>query len=285
MSTPAGAVVSGSLPPHGKAVAVEGGFRVSGRWTWASGIHQAAWAFCGCRIFDDDQPRLQQGGIPALTYALLPVDQVNILDTWFVGGMRGTGSTDFAVDDVFVPDAMTLAIFQSPPYHPAPLFRMGPLLFGPPFAMIGLGIARRVIEGLIDLAATKNPARGGWSSLSQRTSAQYVVARAKANVESARGYVVEAFRECWDLVADGQRPEGETRARLRRAQVHAGEVAVDAVDAIYRAAGGDALAESGPFERSLRDVHAIQAHVMLHREVMEQAGRVAFGLEPTYPAF
>lgn len=282
--TSAETLVAGSGPPQGRAVATEGGYRVTGRFAWVSGIHQAQWVLGGCFVFDGDQMRMGPHGGPVVVHALMPKDGVTVLDSWHTGGMRGTGSTEFEARDMFVPTEHALVLFGSEPRHPDPIFRLPTSFFGFGLTAVPLGIARATTEALKALALAKKPPppRVG---LSEQPFTQYVVARTEAMVEAARISVRDAFSELWRQVSDDGSATMEARARLRRSSVHAVETSIEAVGMCYRAAGGTALFEDQAFERALRDVNAIGGHIVYQRPMMEDAGRVAMGLSPLLAMF
>lgn len=275
---------AGSGPPQGRAIAVEGGYRVSGTFAWASGVHQAKWVMGGCFVFDGAEMRKGPGGVPVVRHVLVPASDITILDSWKTGGMRGTGSTEFRLDDVFVPEKRAFMMFGAAPQHESPLYRLPTSYFGFGLTAVPLGIARATIAALRDLAAKKTPPppRHG---LSHQPFTQYVVAKADAMVEAARLGVRDAFERLWREVRDEGEASMEARARLRRASVHAVETSVEAVQMCYRAAGGTALFSDQPFERALRDVNAAAGHIVFQRAMMEDAGRVAMGLPPLLPMF
>jgi alkylation response protein AidB-like acyl-CoA dehydrogenase len=273
-----------SGPPQGRAVATEGGYRVSGRWSWASGIHQARRVSGGCFVFDGDKPRMAPTGGPVVVHVLVPIEEAVVLDTWRTGGMRGTGSTDFVLDDVFVPEARVFRMFGGAPTLPHPVFKLPTTFFGFGLTAVPLGTALSTIEALKALARSKKlpPPR---TSLAEQPGMQRAVAKAEAMVEAAILAVREAFLRVWTEICTEGAANLESRARVRRSSVHAVETAIEAVDICYREAGGSALFEDAPFERALRDVHAVGGHVVFQRAMMEDAGRVALGLAPLLPMF
>lgn len=267
--------LAGTLMPAGRAAAVDGGFRVSGRWAWASGIHHARWVVGGALILEGDRPSLAPGGVPQTTFFLMPAHEIAILDTWQTGGLRGTGSTEFSADNVFVPSERTFRPFPGESAHEAAIFRMPVTFFGYSFAAVALGIAREALEGLVALATRKTSVVSG--ALKDLGEARYAVAKSQALLEAHRRNARESFRPIWENMKQ-RRPIGsDLRARARRAYVAAVEAAQEAVVLCYRAAGGTALFRSEPFERPLRDVFAVSGHHMVRRARMEMAGRVAFG--------
>jgi alkylation response protein AidB-like acyl-CoA dehydrogenase len=275
---------AGSGPPQGRAVAAEGGYRVTGRWAWASGIHEARLVSGGCIVFDGDQPRPGANGGPTVIQVIVPIEQVEVLDTWLTGGMRGTGSTEFKLTDVFVPQSHAFGFFDRTPSLPHPLFRLPTSYFGFALTAVPLGVAFATVAALKDLALGKSypPPRG---RMADQASVQHTVAKTEAMVEAATLAVRDAFARIWTDVCGAGDTSLEARARLRRAMVHAVDTAIEAVATCYREAGGSAVFEAAPFERALRDVNAAGAHAVFQRGMMEDAGRVALGLPPRMAIF
>jgi alkylation response protein AidB-like acyl-CoA dehydrogenase len=268
--------IAGAYAPMGRGETVEGGYRVSGHWGWASGAQEARWMVIGFMVDRD--------GSPTALQALAPREAFQILDTWYVSGMRGTGSTEYTAENLFVPEEMTFQMFIGKPRHPAPLFRLPGAFFGAVIATVAVGIARGAVEALVRLAeAKRNPA--GRPSLRDQAYAQYCIAKAEALAESGGLYLRESIAEIWRTIGRGGGIAFEQRVRARRASVHAAEASVEAVDLCCSAAGGSALFQSLPFERAQRDAHAVMGHFVLQRGAMEDAGRARFGLQPLSPVF
>lgn len=278
------ACVAASTNPLGRALEVEGGYRLIGRFAWASGVHHARWVVAMGAIFDGATMRKSPSGTPIILGFVMPKEDCTVLDTWHVLGMRGTGSTEFEADNVFVPKDLAIRFFHSESRYPYPIFRMPPTYFGYNHVSVMNGIARSALAALKVLAATKTSAMppGG---LRDDPQAQYAAAKAEAIIEANRLAVKEAFRLLWSPVVANEPVSMEVRARLRRAIAHAAEGAVEAVQLCYRAAGGTAVYESAPFERALRDVNTAATHMAVRRLMMEDAGRVAFGMVPRTPLF
>ena len=283
MFAPECAAMAGSGAPQGRAVRVDGGYRVTGRFAWASGIDQAHRVYGGCFVWSDGAQEFLPDGRPRTVMAFAPKSAATVHDNWDVVGLVATNSTEFTLDDVFVPDDRVVHGALDRVYHDAPLFRLPMTIFG--FALTGvpLGVARRAVEGLKALALDKDsPGRG---RLADNSFAQYAVAKAEALIEAGRTNLRHAFGLMWD---EALRPEGcsmAVRARVRRASVHAAESSQEAVGLCFRAAGGSALFVSAPFETALRDVNATCGHLVFQRTMMEDAGRVVFGKAATLPVF
>ena len=278
------ACVAASTTPLGRAIEVEGGYRLAGRFAWASGVHHARWVVAMGAVFDRETMRTSPAGAPILLGFVMPREDCTVLDTWHVLGMRGTGSTEFEVDNVFVPRDWVLRFFHPECRYPFPIFRMPPTYFGYNHVSVMNGIARSAVAALKTLASIKTSMipPGGLRDDSQ---VQYAFAKAEAMIEANHLAVKEAFRLFWAPVVANEPVPMEARARLRRAVAHAAENAVEAVQLCYRAAGGTAIYESTPFERALRDVNTAATHMAVRRLMMEDAGRVAFGLAPRTPLF
>jgi len=289
MVADASACIAGAYAPLGHGEIVDGGYRVGGRWGWASGAAQARWMVFGFRVAApggrDETPT---GKPPEIRQALAPRAAFRVLDTWQASGLRGTGSTDYEVDGLFVPSDMSFRVFLDKPKHPAPVFRLPGAFFGAAVASVALGIGHGATEGLTQLAAVKGGLKGGaggGNPLRQQAFAQYAVAKAQALVESAKLYLDDAIAAIWRSILAGRAIEPAQRKRARRACVQAAEASAEAVDLCCRAAGGHALFDAHPFGRALRDVRAAIAQITLQRTAMEDAGRAAFGLEPLSPVF
>jgi alkylation response protein AidB-like acyl-CoA dehydrogenase len=255
---------------------------VSGRWSLVSGCELAAWLVLLCVVHEDAKPRLTPAGAPESRFMLLPATACEIIDTWTVGGLRGTGSHDVVVRDVFVPIDFGSG-FADPHVLPEPRHRI------PPFSRvirglgaIALGIARTAIETFCDIAGAKTPQRTT-QMLRDNHGAQVRVSQAESLVRSARLFLFDSLDRLWrTLIATGE-VTMEARAHVRLAASHAVSSAVQAVDLVYIGAGASSLYAGCPLERAFRDVHAMTLHIGAHPRVMETTGRVLFGLEPDTP--
>jgi indole-3-acetate monooxygenase len=280
--TKAEVVTANSTRASGVAEIVSGGFRVNGRWSLVSGCELSAWMVLLCVVHDGGKPRLTSSGAPETRFVVLPAQDCEIIDTWTVGGLRGTGSHDVTVRDVFVP-ASHAAGFNDPHVLPQPRYRMPPFCrVIPGLGAMTLGIARTAISSLTELAADKQLQRS-MQILRENHGAQLRLAEAEALVRSARLYLFDSVERLWRTLLETGTAPIEMRADARMAAWHAVFSAAKAVDLMYAAAGATALYTSSPLERAFRDVHAITQHIGVHSRVMETAGRVLFGLDPDTP--
>jgi alkylation response protein AidB-like acyl-CoA dehydrogenase len=275
-------ITANSTRTSGKAQVVPGGFLVNGRWSLVSGCELGTWMVLLCIIHEDGKPRLTQIGAPESRFMLLPSDACEIIDTWNVGGLRGTGSHDVVVRDRFVPNSYGSG-FTDPHVLPEPRYRIPPFSrVIPGLGAMALGIARTAIETFNEIAGAKTPQRTT-QMLRDNHGAQVRVSQAEALVRSARLFLFDTLERLWrPLIATGE-VTMEARAHVRLAASHAVSSAVQAVDLLYIGAGASALYTNCPLERAFRDVHAITQHIGVNPRVMETTGRVLFGLEPDTP--
>jgi indole-3-acetate monooxygenase len=271
-------VTAGALRPAGKAVVVDGGYRVTGRWTLGSGCQHAAWMVGGCQIIDGDRPRLGPNGIPVPRLLFFPAADCEILDTWHSIGLRGTGSHDYAVTDLFVPAAHSLW-FREPPVEPGPLYAMPTIaLFGTALAAVPLGIGRHAIDILTNLAETKIASRSR-RTLSEDSTMQAALGRAEALLRSGRAFQYETLEDAWQVVSSGHSLSPTQRARLWLASTHAASSAKQAAELMFSAGGSASPYTSSGLERCVRDIHAACQHVTLALPNYEMAGQAFLGAD------
>ena len=186
-------IIAGGVNPTGRAVVVDGGYLVSGRWAFGSGIRHANWVYGNCLIYDGEQKRLDATNNPEARVMLFPATVCVVHDTWQVGGLRGTGSHDFSVSELFVPADRSLIAFSARASQPGILYKFPFSLFAVLIAAVPLGIARGAIGALVELAKAKRP-MGGSVLLSEKPSVQIAVARAKALVCTGRAFLYRGLK-------------------------------------------------------------------------------------------
>ena len=269
---------AGALRPFGNAVVVDGGYRVTGRWPLGSGCQHSGWIVGGCRILDGDQPRLLPNGTPLMRVLFFPAADCEILDTWHSIGLRGTGSHDYTVTDVFVPAARSLSL-REPPVEPGPLYAMPTIaLSAPALAAVGLGIARHAIDLLLELAQTKIASRSR-QSLRGDVTMQASLGQAEALLRSGRAFLYETLEEGWKVTNAGQSLTVSQRAMLWLASTHAVTSAKQATELMFSAGGSASPYTSGGLERCLRDIHAVGQHLTLTPPNYQMAGQAFLDLD------
>lgn len=282
-----GSALIAGAPAFGvRAAPVQGGYRLTGRWGFNSGAPNATWIAAPAPIFEGDAPRLDADGQTEMVFFFARPADVQIIDTWYVTGLRATGTQDLYVEDLFVPEEMTGGF--SMPGGPRPV-RDCVLANIPFFSALGivqsppvcLGVTRRAIEEFRRLALTKESAFG--PRLSDQAQAHIGLARAEALVRSARTYWYENVEAMWDTALGGSTPSLEERTGVRLASLTVVENCLAAADLMYRLAGTSAVFQSSPLERCWRDVHTAAQHFQVQEGRWETAGRALLGLDPGSP--
>jgi alkylation response protein AidB-like acyl-CoA dehydrogenase len=266
----------------GRAVQSGSGFRVTGRWMFASGIGHATWLMCVCSLFDAaGAPLVDPDGSHTQRLMLVPRSAATLHDVWHVSGLRGTGSQSFSVTDEFVRPEYAIRQFDlSARREHGPLYLFSNNgFFGPAFGSVALGVAHTSLTAIMDFAAGKIP-RGLDRSIRENPAVQAAVAIAFARLNAARSYLHSTLRDVWDAAVRDGEMSVEQRVRVRLASTHATQESVAVVDTAYTLAGSNAIFENLPFERRFRDVHAVSQQLQARRAHYEHVGAYLLGLEP-----
>lgn len=274
-------IVAGVFRPAGTATPVDDGYRVSGRWSFASGCEHATWIYGNCI---ETAGGGEDGG-PRMRIAVFSPSEVTIEDTWHVSGLRGTGSHHFRVDDVFVPIDRTLDPMGAPPSLDEPIIR-APLLtvLSLAVASIAFGVGRAALDDIVALATGKVPMLAG-GSLATNPLFQHELATAETELRAARALAYELAEATWHTAARGAEPTIGDRALARAASAWGTSRAAAVVDTAYRSGGGTTLYSDHPLQRRLRDVHAITQHFLVKADTLTAAGAVLAGHDPGVPLF
>jgi alkylation response protein AidB-like acyl-CoA dehydrogenase len=270
-------VVANTPAPSAQAVVVPGGYRVSGRQGFSTGCRHAAWVAPHAQIIENGQVRLE-GGQPETRYMFVPVAEAELLDTWNVRGMRGTGTHHFAVHDVFVPAERTVLSATAPLLEPGPLYKIPrTLCFASGDAAVALGMARTCLETFFELAGSKTP-RAMQALLRDQSMVQVQVGQAEAAVRSGRAFLMETVRDLWSTVASNGTLTLDQRATLRLATTHGIRLGAQVIDTVYNAAGATAAYDGHPIQRHFQDIHVITQHLQGRLAHYELVGRHTLGL-------
>jgi alkylation response protein AidB-like acyl-CoA dehydrogenase len=276
-------VTAGQYAPMGQAEQVKDGYRVSGRWGFGSGCRHAEMMMAGCTIVENGAPRRLANGQPEIRIMLFPTTSCTILlDTWDTTGLRGTGSHDYTVQNLFVPVEHSFSFFD-PPRCEGPLYTLPNLfLFG--HASFPLGIARGAIDTVVELSAQKLM----WPSgrlLREEGQVQEAVAQAEAALGAARSYVFSVLGDLWETLCRGSTPSPRQRALFRIALIYVHRVAKEVVSSMYDAAATSAIHRSNPLDRQMRDILAVCQHRVVQAKMYRPGGRLLLGLDPNDPLF
>jgi alkylation response protein AidB-like acyl-CoA dehydrogenase len=272
-------------PPNACRIqAAPGGYRVSGRWDFASGCRQASWMGAhGLVVESDGALRLNAAGRPTVRTLLFPAAQAELLATWDVIGLRGTASDSYTVSDVFVPEAFS-ATREDPGLRREPgrlyAFTMQGL-YAVGVAGVALGIARALLDAYMALATRKAPRLLG--RLADSALVQADVARMEAQLGAARAYLVETLTSIWATAGSEAPIDVPARARVRLACTHAIQTAEAVANGAYKAAGTDAIFLGTAFERRFRDMHTLSQQIQSRVAHYEAVGQILLGIEPRTP--
>ena len=269
-------VVANTPMPTAQAVVVPGGYRVTGRQGFSSGCRHAAWLAARAHVQEKGQLRLQDGQ-PEQLYLFVPAAEAELVDTWHVRGMRGTGTHDFAVNDVFVPAERTVLSATAKAVETGPLYRIPrTLCFASGDGSVALGLARTALDTFYELAGAKTP-RSMQGLLREQSMVQAAVGRAEADLRSGHAFLTQAIRELW-AAAEAGAITLDHRAALRLAATHSIRLAVGIVDTVYNFAGATAVYEDHLLQRHFQDVHVISQHLQGRLTHYELIGRHVMGL-------
>ncbi len=274
---------AGSTRPTGRAVATDGGFRLSGRWSLVSGCELADYIYFMSLVHEDGKPRMLAANQPELRVLFVPKGSYSILDTWHVGGLRGSGSHDVVVDDVFVPFEDSFA--PGPPVASSSALAQLPAI---PIMTAGLaaqflGMARAAIAVALEILRDKVSVDPGMS-IGDRPGVLADIALHSTAVAAARSELHASVAVMWDKVGN-QLPTAADRAPLFSASLYGVAVGRAAVIAMHMAAGTTALYVDCPLERSIRDLQTMDRHVGAQPFWLEDSGRVLLGHKPINPLF
>jgi alkylation response protein AidB-like acyl-CoA dehydrogenase len=277
----AGTAVQGG----GQAVSVPGGYRISGRWTFGTGCQEADWMLGSFQILDDGQPRRHPDGGSLYWRALFPRAEAQVVPgSWEVAGLRGTGSFDWTVDDVFLPEHRTMVHAGVPLDNqwsrwPGLTYALPSVCWvGPHHSSVITGIARAGIDAFIELAADKTP-RGRTFRLNDSPQVQEAVGRADAMLNAGRIYRSAMITEIWNTIAAGKESTLEQRSRCRLAPVYAAECARDAMDLMYRYGGSTSFKTESRLAECWRDLHVVGQTVTIGSEWYPIGGRALLGMD------
>jgi indole-3-acetate monooxygenase len=262
----------------GSATPVAGGYRVTGRWSWASGIRHAQWVAAGTLI----EHGLNEPPEPRL--AVFPIDDVEVIDNWHVAGLEGTGSCDVAATDVFVPEAFTIKFLDMTPYRGGPLYRLGlPAYVANEHAAFALGVGRRALETVIQIAASKRRGYGPRMALADRHVFQSRLGEAELRLNSARLLVRDLYDRTWQALCAGQPPTSSRQIELRASATFATRVALDVTNAAFLDAAGSAVRQEHVLQKCLRDLSVAATHLMVSDVTYEKRGQCLLGFPDVDP--
>jgi alkylation response protein AidB-like acyl-CoA dehydrogenase len=269
---------AGVFMPTGRATRVDGGYRVTGRWSFASGIRHAEWV-SGTAFLNGTE-----SGTRTALRMVMPISSVRTHDNWQVAGLKGTGSCDFSVNDVFVPDAFAWDVERARPRRGGPVYRLGlPALVANEHVAFASGVACRALDEITALASSKQRGFGQPSRLASRGSFQRTLGECEMRLRAARALAVELNERAWATIQTGTPVDLTLQTQLRAVATLVTDVAVDVASQAFRAAGGGALYQSSVLQRCLRDLQAGAQHLMVSDAAYESLGQLRLGFPDVNP--
>ncbi len=269
-------VANGPPTSSSAAVAVDGGYRLTGRWNFSSGVRHATWvaALAPVRRHSDDSAGRQE-----VRTLLVPKKDVSLIDVWQVSGLRGTGSFSFEADDIFVPTVRTFTPSDTS-REDGPLYVIPPvLLFAGGFATVAMGAARAGLDAAIDIAG-RGASTPDQSTLRQKSTTQRRIGEAEAVWHSARAFLRESTSLVWESACESHSLTVEDRIRLRLASTHAIHMAAEVIDIAYKICGSSSIFAGNPIQRRFQDLHVITQQGQGRLANYDTAGQFFLGLEP-----
>jgi indole-3-acetate monooxygenase len=270
----------------GQAVPVDGGYRVTGRWPFGTGCQESSWMLGSFQIIDGDEPRRSPDGASVYWRGVFLRSEAQIVEgSWDVSGLRATGSFDWTVEDVFLPERRTMVHAGVPLDNqwkrwPGVSYALPAQAWvGPHHSAVITGIARAGIDALIELAGEKTP-RGRTGRLCENPQVQEAVGRADAILNAGRAYRTAMITELWNTIAAGDDTTLEQRARCRLAAVYATDSARQAMDLMYRHGGSTSFQRESRLAECWRDLHVVAQAVTLAPEWYPMGGRVLLNMDP-----
>jgi indole-3-acetate monooxygenase len=269
----------GAIHGNSRAIRVDGGYRLTGKWSFASGSRHTTWIGAHSAVQNPDgTPHIRYGHEDVRSF-LFPRDKATIIDDWQVLGLRGTGSDTYSVTDLFIPD-------EHAPHReaaeerrePGPLYTIrSTLLYAAGFCGVTLGLARRMLDTYVTLARGRH-SRVSPSAMANNNAIQREIAVLEAKLSAARAFLHEAVCQAYDAASAGTL-DVDTRMRLRLATTYGMNEATDVSIACYRGAGTQAIMDSAPFERRFRDAMSASQHAQAMPPLLEMVGRHIIGTE------
>lgn len=271
-------ITGGVFAPMGKAVVDGDDYIVSGRWQWGSGSANCTWLCGGSMVYEDGELLKLPSGRPDARMMVFPAEQAELLDTWRVMGLKGTGSGDIEVENIRVPKARSVSLVADKPVIDGALYKF------PAFGLLSLGVAatamgnaKGALQAFSNLATAKKN-QGSSKTLSERATIQSDMAKMTATFRAARAYLHDEIEQTWEIAQNSDDIPVERRAALRMACTHMVRTGADICRTTYDLGGGAALFEASDLQRRFRDSHAMTQHIVTAPATWELTGRLLFGL-------
>ncbi len=276
-------IIGTAVAPTGRAERTRDGYRVSGTWYFASGCQHSEWLVAGCKVYKDGVLQYRDGGIPETVQCFMKTRDVNILDTWHSMGLGGSGSHNFAVEDLFVPAEHTFSFQRPEVFRAGDLYRF-PSAFRLNFPAVPLGLAEAAVGSLA--AASRRPHRAYIvegallppGQLREEAHVQEAAGRAFALVSAAKSYVYSVAEELCDVISRGKSFDIHQQAKYQTLSAQVLAMCVEAIKLVFNATGSTAVYSGSAIESYMRDILTMEQHIMNSKRVFFHSGRMLLGL-------
>jgi alkylation response protein AidB-like acyl-CoA dehydrogenase len=273
-------LASGSITPRGEIKAVDGGYEVSGQWPFASGRRHCQWLIAPGVVMENGTPRPGSvPGVPQSRSALIPVERATIFDTWSVSGLKGTGSHDFEVRALRVPEEDTFDPLFGQPAVPGPLYRGFLTQASLHMAAVAVGIAQHAVDDIIAMAIAQKRRSFTRMSMAETPLFHYRLGHAETTLRAARAALTAEAEAFWAIAVAGRAPSQPEHCRMAGTAAWVAETAAAVVNTCYTAGGATALYDASPLQRQLRDIHTLTQHIMVAEGWLTKAGAALLGQE------
>lgn len=271
--------MGGQFFPNGQGIAADGGYRLSGSWSFGSGTGHSQYVAAGFFPMDDGEMRWVSEGIPDMRVAVIPREQISFNDGWYVQGLKGTGSYDYSAQDVFVPECRTFGLFEREPRRgSSPATRMGLMpVTAAGHASWALGVSKSMLDDVTELAATKYR-MSDMAALASRPTFQKGLAHHMSAWRAARLLVLDAFTTAEAAVAAGSELTPTLRADMRAAAVYATDAARNCAEWAHLVAGTSSIREGSRLERAFRDIYTGTQHAFISEKVAIDSAQIWLGI-------
>jgi alkylation response protein AidB-like acyl-CoA dehydrogenase len=271
-------IIAGAFAPKGQAQIVDRGYRVSGRWGFASGCQHSEWLFGNSVVMENGKPRAgAMPGAPEARAMMFAPAKAQIIDTWSVNGLRGTGSHDIAVENVLVPADESFDIFMGRSCIAGPSMAEPVLYAALHIGAVAIGIAQRAINEIIALANTNKRRLYASSSLVDSALFQYRVGHADASLRAARGLLRNQAESVWNSAIAGSPISPDGRLPVMGAITWAVQTCASIVDVCYKAGGGSSPYDTSPLQRCIRDIQTLTQHAAVAESWLTNSGSAILG--------
>nr|WP_217446039.1 acyl-CoA dehydrogenase family protein [Myxococcus sp. CA040A] len=273
-------VAAGAMAAQGEARTVAGGYRVTGRWNFATGCHHSDWFYGSCALKDESgKPVMGTDGKPALRTVLVPASSARILDNWQVLGMRGSGSHDISVEDVFVPEAYAFDVAAARPCHPSPHFVAPPLQISLHIGAVAVGIAQAALDDVVALAKAGKKRLYARHTLRESPQFQHRLGRAQSDLRAARALLQELSGRFWTTCVEAPDSASGFAPEILSTTAWLVDTAAEVVSACYRASGTSPVRDGSTLQRRFRDIHVLTQHASATDGWFAQAGSTLLGFD------